>query len=338
MESNRFKELDALRGIAAIMVVLFHIMRKDQITKLGVTGVDLFFMISGFVIYMSLTKVKNSLEFVINRVSRLYPTYWACVTFTFLLMCTYETHYFLANNFINFLGNMTMFQYYLGMKDLDGPYWTMIIEMNFYIGILLLFHFKKLKYLNIIGIALSVIVAIMTPFFYRNLFFSSILTAIPLLTFAQLFFAGIVFYNIHQNKGKPLNNYIILFICFISRVLLFNYSGRTAGYITHVEYIIMLMIYFALFVLFVNGKLKFIVSKGTLFLGRISFPLYLIHQYVSLAVIITILTVKFNVPYWLAALIALITVIILASFTTYLIEIPLGKRMKKKLCSIAFNP
>lgn len=48
---NRIKELDSLRGIAALMVVLFHYnsMLKEKaffLLKLGVTGVDLFFMIS----------------------------------------------------------------------------------------------------------------------------------------------------------------------------------------------------------------------------------------------------------------------------------------------------
>src|ERR1700743_3793687 len=142
MTANRYRELDALRGIAALMVVLFHITIGRPETKFGVTGVDLFFMISGFVIYMSLTKVKNSLEFVINRVSRLYPTYWTCVTFTYILICIYQHDGSPPTKFINYLGNMTMFQYYLGIKDLDGPYWTMIIEMIFYIGMLFLFHFR----------------------------------------------------------------------------------------------------------------------------------------------------------------------------------------------------
>ena len=86
-KSNRYQELDALRGIAAIMVVLFHFTmgRKEANLgfKLGTTGVDMFFIISGFVIFMSINKVKTSGEFIINRISRLYPTYWACVTFTF---------------------------------------------------------------------------------------------------------------------------------------------------------------------------------------------------------------------------------------------------------------
>src|ERR1044072_9360250 len=94
MPSSRIKELDALRGIAALMVVFFHYTFWRPQAKLGfnlgTTGVDLFFMISGFVIFMSLLHINQSKEFVINRISRLYPGYWACVTFTFIALSVYR--------------------------------------------------------------------------------------------------------------------------------------------------------------------------------------------------------------------------------------------------------
>jgi peptidoglycan/LPS O-acetylase OafA/YrhL len=149
MEKNktkRFEELDALRGIAALMVVFFHFsMKRDDYNsflKLGAVGVDLFFIISGFVIFMSLQKVSNSKDFIINRISRLYPTYWASVTLTFILIICYgifNGNVYPQNIVFNYVGNMTMFQFYLRIPDIDGPYWTMIIEMIFYIAILSLY-------------------------------------------------------------------------------------------------------------------------------------------------------------------------------------------------------
>src|SRR6184192_554894 len=166
---NRCLELDALRGLAALMVVLFHFTmgRKEAGMGfvLGITGVDLFFIISGFVIFMSLTKVKSSTEFIINRISRLYPTYWACVSFTFILIVATSLYHHDKIPFAHYLGNMTMFQYYLGIPNLDGPYWTMIIEMIFYIGILFLFHFNLIKHLNMVGLTITFIVVILATFF-----------------------------------------------------------------------------------------------------------------------------------------------------------------------------
>lgn len=262
---NRYQELDALRGIAAILVVLFHFtMHRAEAKigfKLGITGVDLFFIISGFVIFMSLTKVKNSTQFIINRVSRLYPTYWACVTFTFVLTLALSSFDFNKQVFIQYLGNLTMFQLYLKIPDIDGPYWTMIVEMLFYIGILFLFHFKLTKYLNPICLTLSVVVVVLTSFFNGNIFVKRILEYIPLMQFIPLFFAGIIFYNIYTQQSKGLGNYILLFICFVCQVLLYNYSGKYKLYISHIEYIMMLTLYFILFLLFVNGKLNLLFQS-----------------------------------------------------------------------------
>ena len=316
------------------MVVLFHITIGRPETKFGVTGVDLFFLISGFVIYMSITKVKDSLEFVINRVSRLYPTYWTCVTFTYILICVYKHDGSPPTHFINYLGNMTMFQYYLGIKDLDGPYWTMIIEMIFYIGIVILFQFKLLKYLNAIGVTLSILMVIMTSLFHHESFVTTTITMVPLLPFIPLFFAGITFYNIYEHKGNLRLNYCILIILLISRILMFDYGGTAALFITQGAYAIILTIYFSLFTMFVNGKLKFIICRVTLFLGKISFPLYLIHQYITDNVITHELLYKHHVHYWLTISIAFVTAIVLASLVSYYIEIPASKRMREKLNSL----
>jgi peptidoglycan/LPS O-acetylase OafA/YrhL len=86
------------------------------------------------------------------------------------------------------------------------------------------------------------------------------------------------------------------------------------------------------FILFVNNGLKFIVNKVTLFFGKISFALYLTHQYVSLFLIIPLLTKVLKFNYWLISFgFALPIVVLVASFITFYIEVPLGRRMKDKL-------
>lgn len=342
-KTNRIKELDALRGIAALMIVLFHFTmyryEADLGFKLGTTGVDLFFMISGFVIFMSLSKIKNSVSFVINRVSRLYPTYWASVSITFLFILIQAlllNETFGAYNFKQYLGNLTMFQFYLKIPDLDGPYWTMIIEMIFYIGLLFLYHFKLLKHINIIGVSLTILVVLMTNFGFQNPFIRTIVYWIPFFQFVPLFFAGIIFYKIYTIKSNHLVMYSIVLLCLISQILLFKYSGSSMIFINHREYACMLIIFFGLFTLFVNNKLNFIVSKGTLFLGKISFPLYLTHQFISIGLIIPYLTLNLGLNYWMATIITLPIVIALAALITYYIEIPMSRIMKEKL-SKKFN-
>ena len=167
---------------------------------------------------MSLNKVNKSSDFIINQVSRLYPTYWSCVTITFILIYLFPCYIVLEKiSAINYIANMSMFQFYLRRPDLDDSYWTMIIEMIFYLSILFLFHFKLLKYLNTLGIFLSLATVIVTNFWYDNVLIKDLVTGIPLFQFIPLFFAGTVFYKIYTSRNKLFQNYcIIIFALFVS--------------------------------------------------------------------------------------------------------------------------
>lgn len=335
MTSARIKELDALRGIAALMVVFFHYTFWRPQAKLGfnlgTTGVELFFMISGFVIFMSLLHVKNSKEFIINRVSRLYPAYWASVTFTFMALSFYRHSGFPKENILQYAGNMTMFQYYLNIPDMDDSYWTMIIEMIFYILMLAAFRFKKLNHITTAGLVLVVLVSVMGCFFYDTTWVKELLKWVPLLHYLSLFLAGIIFYRIYTNQSKWLLNYSLLIVCLIAQMLTFTYSGRFGSAITYTEYKVMLCVYFLVFTLFVNGKLKFLVSKVTLFFGSISFALYLVHQAFSKEILLPWFLKKLYFPFWPAAFCSLSIVVLVAALITYFIEIPLRKKLKEKL-------
>ena len=95
--SGRLLELDALRGLAALSVLCFHYTTRyteffspDHPTLFHVpwfkNGVQLFFIISGFVILMTLDKTKRPLDFFVSRISRLYPFYCAANALTFLVI------------------------------------------------------------------------------------------------------------------------------------------------------------------------------------------------------------------------------------------------------------
>ena len=329
---QRIPELDALRGIACLMVILFHFTcERPQAPfgfQIGTTGVDLFFIISGFVIVMSLQRVSKTSEFVFNRLSRLYPTYWTAVTLSFILISIEQNKMQLKDYF----GNMTMFQFYFRIPDIDGHYWTMIVEMIFYAAIALLFYFKWFKHLNLICLTLSILVVVITHCGSDVTQLKKIISFIPLLQFIPLFFAGSIFYKIYTVKTKLLENYLIILFCLICQLSLFDYAGRSKGSIDLFEYIIILTLFFGVFVLLVNNKLKFIVNKVTIFIGKISFALYLIHYRISIDFIIPYLTEKLHVHFWIASLLfALPISIFIASVITFYIEIPINKKLRKLL-------
>jgi len=343
IKTGRYEELDSLRGIAALFVLFFHYtLHRPEANlgfRFGVTGVDLFFMISGFVIFMTLKKINQSSDFIISRVSRLYPTYWACVTLTFILICINP-----LNNtpvdYKQYLFNLTMFQYYFRIRNIDGPYWTLLIEMVFYISILLVFHFKIMRYLKLMGVIVCITAAALCFYFNQNKVVEKIFWVFPLLSFLPLFFAGIIFYDIYTLKEKLLQNYLLIALCLVSQTILFP-KGRSTDYITNFEYFIILVIYFSIFILFVHHKLKFIVNPVTIFLGKISYAVYLIHQYISTKLIIPYLTDKLHINFWIASLfVALPVVLLLSTLITFYIDIPSRKLMKDwllKLKGYRFN-
>lgn len=336
---KRLLVLDSLRGMAALMVVMFHYTMHNKKYnfgfELGTSGVDLFFIISGFVIFMSLSKVASSGEFIINRIARLYPTYWTSVTFTMIIILIHSTHYnkeIDVNFFSTYFWNLSMFQFYAKVPDIDGPYWTMIIEMIFYVLMLLFYRLRILNFSVYFGVICATFFTFVSYFSPEITIFKQAVTEIPFFQFSALFFAGVCFYNIYNKKGNVILNYCFILIFFVNQLFMFPYAGRSIDFISHFQYASTLLAFFILFTLFVNNKLNFIVTKATVFIGKISFALYLIHQFFGFNYLIPILIDEYNINFWVASvLIALPITILIATLITYFIEIPINKFVREKI-------
>ena len=159
---SRMVELDALRGIAAVAVLGYHFTTRyqEQIGHVGGMPVDLlagkygvylFFLISGFVIFMTLERTRTAADFVVSRFSRLFPAYWAA----FLLTATVVYTVGLPLQQLpasQALLNLTMVQEILGAEHLDGSYWTLQIELFFYVQMLFWYVLGQLRRIHwIIG-------------------------------------------------------------------------------------------------------------------------------------------------------------------------------------------
>ncbi|MGB3948382.1 MAG: acyltransferase [Bacteroidia bacterium] len=339
---SRIPELDALRGIAAIFVVFFHLtMRYPQKTlgfNLGITGVHLFFIISGFVIFMTVNKITSSKEFVVSRVARLFPTYWTCVTITFLFLLytaiTQNTN--IGQLLNNYFFNLYMVQYYFGVPNLDNAYWTLVVELVFYVFIYILLLTKQLNKIVVVGCSGLLFVAIYTFILkpYYGGIHAIISHYVPLINHFPLFFAGILFYKLKINKPviNVFVNYFIIAVCLLLQLFLYAQAVDIWS-VSWFEYNVMLGVYFLIFVLFVNNKLGFLVTKPTLYLGTISYALYLIHQIISIDYVLPFLMGDLGWAYWPSAIVAVLIALTLASLITFYIEKPLGKKMKLWLMS-----
>ncbi len=146
MRANRVNEIDLLRFLAALAVVFFHYAFRGfaadglsimpypllaPVAKYGYLGVNLFFMISGFVILM--TAASGSLRaFFVSRVVRLYPAFWACCTITAVFIVVMGGMQFQVSP-IQYLVNLTMFSEFVQVPSIDGSYWSLFAELKFYV-------------------------------------------------------------------------------------------------------------------------------------------------------------------------------------------------------------
>jgi peptidoglycan/LPS O-acetylase OafA/YrhL len=145
MSQARVNEIDLLRFVAAMSVVLFHYSFRGfaadglsvmpypslaPVAKYGYLGVELFFMVSGFVILM--TAASGVLRrFVISRLVRLYPAFWVCCTLTFALIITIGNPRFTAS-IGQYMVNMTMLSGAVNVPPIDPVYWSLFVELRFY--------------------------------------------------------------------------------------------------------------------------------------------------------------------------------------------------------------
>jgi peptidoglycan/LPS O-acetylase OafA/YrhL len=280
--NKRYSELDSIRGLAALMVVLYHYtVRYNQIYgssiepafhfSPGAYGVQLFFIVSGFVIFLTLDKTAHSVDFIVSRLSRLYPAYWISIILTFSVITIFS----LPGREVNIqsaLINLTMFQQWFNVSNVDGVYWTLAVELSFYFIMYFLFITQLTKRIEIISIIwLSVIIG--SQFLEENsgMQIHWAIKLLFLLTYGNLFIAGIMFYKIMH--GARSIHYVIL---------LFSLSTE---YYLHGEIALLVAAYFSLFLLFAQGNLKILSVKPLIFLGTISYSLYLIHQNIGYVII-----------------------------------------------------
>lgn len=142
--SARIDWLDYARLMSALAVVACHYLTggpQDGIVpagfgwagtaaSYGYYAVDCFFMISGYVIMLSVGDRPAS-QFVAARLVRLVPAYVFCVSLTTLvILASHNPHY--SASLVAWLANLTFFQEWMGVHNMDPSYWTLLLEVVFY--------------------------------------------------------------------------------------------------------------------------------------------------------------------------------------------------------------
>lgn len=326
---DRIKILDAFRGIAALMVVAYHYTtRYNQIFSVesffsmsfGWLGVPLFFMLSGFVITLTLNNSVSISDFFLKRFIRLYPTYWICLVISIIFIYSNSILQDSKISSFEIVANFSMFQEFFDLRHVDGSYWSLLPELKFYAMMGLLFFFKLNK--NIFVVNSVILGYCLLHYFFPIPFIWRVLN----VHYVLLFIIGIHLYTIYK-KQHTIHNHLFVLLNLILSLFLYQlaqpsqnifFLGITFGFIVFVFY------------LFAYNKLEFLSkSKILLFFGMISYPFYLLHQNIGY-IIINYFETNFNLRL-LGTIIAFFLTIGLASIIVFRFEKTQLPKIRKKI-------
>lgn len=315
-----FPNLNGIRAIAAIMVIIHHIeqflgiMGKPNyfenpiIMQIGKLGVTLFFVLSGFLIsYLLFAEEKKEgtifiKEFYIRRILRIWPLYYLIIFLSFFILPNIEWFYLpqfwepiqqhlglYLSLFLLFLPNLAL------SKGAILPYgsqsWSVGVEEQFYLIWPVLMKFFKNKLLVILGsiIAYFVVLYIMKKVNYLipsyvSGFFSSF--HIYSMAIGGLF-AYIEFYKKELWQKNILNPYIfIIAVIFVLLLMIFQ---------IHHKLIYSILFGIIIYNLACNSTLKKALEFRSInYLGKISYGLYMYH---SIAIIFSIRLLDYILPH-----------------------------------------
>tara|TARA_B100000575_G_C23141638_1_gene664493 strand:+ start:597 stop:2501 length:1905 start_codon:yes stop_codon:yes gene_type:complete len=292
--SNYRKDIDGLRGISILLVIFYHF--DYMYFKNGFIGVDIFIVISGYLVTnIILNKINNKnfsyTSFLLNRARRLLPTLTFCLFFSFFIS------YFLFTEELFIKFSKTLFYSVIYSANIflwkntnyfsgDGEFnpllhiWSLNIEEQYYFIwpiflIFLLFFTRKNKFI----IYLILILLFGLSLFISILFKESTLASFYLLPFRLYEFligSFISFLKLNNNKVKYSNLFTVLGLILILISLLPFQDYKYYPY----HYALYPCLGTALIITF-NNKKSFLnlilTNKILIYFGLISYTLYVFH-------------------------------------------------------------
>lgn len=336
--SKRIVELDVLRALAAINLVLFHFTHVYSVKygyssdlgfefAYGKYGVSMFFMLSGFVNALTLLRKRQPKEFIASRIIRIIPSYYLVIGMNLILLMMLP----MAGFYPMYTGeqvaaNLTIVPGLFGQDCMEPVTWTLQIEILFYGLILLMFVSGALrKPLSMMFWYLGLCIAGIWSIEYLTSIHADE-SLIAGLTFARkllildympLFFIGMLVHQIWNQNGQLHWNLFGIAVAAIVFHVIDRHDYNPAA---------TLLMIGTLF-LSAYGKLPFLRFKPLVFISTISYSLYLLHNNLGCAFIYRMEQLGFTPLASMLLGIAFITIV--STIVTFWIERPLSKQLRR---------
>lgn len=338
---QRFLALDALRGLAALWVVYFHVFGG-----LGYLAVDFFLVLSGFILshrYLYGDKQSTPLEFINHRIARLYPLHlYTLLMFLLVHWLVYWTMpTFTDGTLFTFIQNLTM-THNIGLNPhgltWNYPSWSVSVE--FWVNIVFIFMITRQTRSGVLFLlgTLGILVLFMQHgqlntqaenyFGFLN---SGLLRGMASFLLGILSYRLYLFYRDDWRIKRYANGLEMVCVLVIIGIV-WSRTGKSMGMDVFVPYIALLMV--AIFA-FEQGWLSRWLRKLA-YLGDISYSVYLNH------LVVLMLFRHWSLQYgWSKTTIlglTLATVLVYSHFTHRYLEIPLGKKLRRGLEWLTSRP
>jgi peptidoglycan/LPS O-acetylase OafA/YrhL len=331
LDSNNFKNLDFLRTVAVLLVLISHIpiikfpVNYYHVQTFGILGVFIFFVHTSCVLMFSLDRMKYkknnflNYKFYIQRLFRIYPLSIFVVLLVFL--------YNIINSPDAYFDKITLFKNIFLVQNIQesspSALWSLPYEVAMYIFFPLIFNFiknknsqKKIFFLWLIFVILALIFK----------YFDS--TYLYIVKYVPFFLSGViafVYFKKVKKEQKIRPIYLILYIFFsILLIPILTHFGVMQNFLGAI-----FTVPLGLLIAFSKDIDLFFLNKLFKLIAKYSYGIYLLHE-----LIISIYFKHIHIENKFLTLLLLITIIFLASIAVYhMIEGPLikyGKRISEK--------
>ncbi len=331
--NNRIVYMDGHRGLAILLVIFFHAFARwpelvpygnlygdVAIFKFGWIGVQLFFLISGFVILMTLEKCAGIKEFMFRRWIRLFPAMLVCSILIFFTSSYFPERPAGKPSITSIIPGLTFidplwWKTVLGLTchPLEESFWSLYAEFKFYVFAACLYYYRGRNWL-----ISSLVFVYLTSLFFRagNSYFhgsnplilisNNICSALSFEFFG--WFAGGAMFYVYAKENKAKWFWAAIAVCALSATFIRGLKWQPS------LACILVVAFFALSL--IRPRIQLILSSRFFtFFGFISYPLYLIHENMMFAMIVKLGKATESLP---AYVYPLLPILVLAT-TAYLL-------------------
>lgn len=328
MKRNKLDSLVLLRAIAVIAVCFCHfgypLYTNNSYNNLfvffydyGKYGVQIFFIVSGFVIplslYMARYSIKHYFQFLWKRFLRLHPPYLAALAITLLI--SFVAYKVRGINYPETIESIIASLFYFHFPDDNPVFWTLAVEAEYYL-------FIGLFYTLIINMPRAY-VSLFTPFLIL-LSQSQLAEHILFFSYIVYFLIGITGFMIYTAIGSKSLNVLALVILL---PIVYIVYGPTEAFVASAT---------ISFILWYQGS----VNQTTTFVGEISYSLYLIHFPIGIKFINLLNPLFSPANKWMLFILAIVMTILLSRIFYKIVENPFAKlsaKIKYKSSALSYS-